>query len=529
LVKIIKFNDNNELENNNNNNESENIKKNNNIGKVRFYVFAGRKKNLEILHQYIDLALNKLIINEYHIFDFSRNLNDHFFLYQEYNKFKNIYTNQIYLHNFNENEEKLKLQNNEKQDWSPFYKEISQNTSDNDVIIKCDDDILFIDINSLKNAIIDRFNDKTSFIIHSNCVNNGICAFYQKDCFYKIKDILNIYPVGGILGILFEKPEIAYAIHSNFSDDLLNNLNNLNKYIIKDQFINSRISINFILINGSDAKYLEHVGINDEYEVSSFIPEKLLRPNKIKGDLITSHLSYSNQEKIIMIKDIIINKYKKILEQYLSLSNNFFINKYNENIVNNLIYIKENEYFIVKNWINENSFFIKNKMNNKYLFIDFDKDEIEISDNQKTLFSLNRLNDKNKIYEIKLGVFYLTSYNSRGKFRNEKLLYQCLKDESIKEIILEESGVKNNIFFIKFKKNNLYLSLNNKDNVENTKEKKSLWIFEKNNNEPLDKYIKVERYIKNNKFYYKNISNNEIFTNYYYGWGYENILSEKKE
>jgi hypothetical protein len=65
--------------------------------------------------------------------------------------------------------------------------------------------------------------------------------------------------------------------------------------------------------------------------------------------------------------------------------------------------------------------------------------------------------------------------------------------------------------------------------IENSKEKNSSWIFEKNNNESLEKYIKVERYIKNNKFYYKNISNNEIFTNYYYGWGYENILSEKYE
>ena len=71
------------------------------IGKVRFYVFAGRQKNLELLHQYIDLALKNIIIDEYHIFDFSRNINDHFFLYQEYNRFKNIYIDRIFLHNFN--------------------------------------------------------------------------------------------------------------------------------------------------------------------------------------------------------------------------------------------------------------------------------------------------------------------------------------------------------------------------------------------------------------------------------------------
>ena len=501
------------------------------IGKVRFYVFAGRQKNLELLHQYIDLALKNIIIDEYHIFDFSRNINDHFFLYQEYNRFKNIYIDRIFLHNFNENEEKLKQKIiNEKQDWNPFYKEISTNTNANDVIIKCDDDILFIDIYSLKNAINDRFNDKTSFLIHSNCINNGICAFYQKECFDKIKDILNVCPVGGLLGILFEKPEIAYAMHSNFIDDLLDNICNLNKYIIKDQFINSRISINFILINGSDTKYLKNVGINDEYEVSSFYPEKLLRPNKIKGDLITAHFSYNSQEKIIMAKDIIINKYRKFVGIFLNFDNNSIINKYNGLIINNLICNKENEYYIVRNWNNEKSFYIKNDNTKEYIYIDFEKDEIEMSTSNKTLFTLNKLNDKFKIHEIKLGVFYLTPYNCRGKFRNEKLLYQCLKDESMREIILEEIENRNiDSYFIKFKKNNLYLSINNKNDkniFEISKEKDDCakWVFEKTNHE---KFIKVVRFIKNNKFYYKNIQNNEIYTNYYLGWGYENILYEK--
>ena len=52
--------------------------------KVKFCVFAGRKSNLEILHEYIKILLNENIIQEYHIFDFTRNKIDKEYLYQSF-------------------------------------------------------------------------------------------------------------------------------------------------------------------------------------------------------------------------------------------------------------------------------------------------------------------------------------------------------------------------------------------------------------------------------------------------------------
>ena len=71
---------------------------------------------------------------------------------------------------------------------------------------------------------------------------------------------------------------------------------------------------------------------------------------------------------------------------------------------------------------------------------------------------------------------------------------------------------------------NSYLSLNTKNNdyTHISTKKNNKWIFEKNNNQ--SKFIKVSRFIKNNKFYYKNIENNEIYTNFYQGWGWEYVL-----
>jgi hypothetical protein len=492
-------------------------KKDKNIN-VKFCVFLGREKNMKILHYYLEEALKNNIIDEYHMFDFSRNNNDHLFIIYEFNRLKFIYHNKIYLHNYDNNEIILKKPR-VKTDWNPFYKTISK-WSDNDVVIKCDDDILFIDINSLKNAIHDRIEDKISFLIHSNCINNGICAYYQKDLFPKLKNELSKYPTGGIMGILFEKPELAYVLHNQFSKDLLTDINNINKYILDDVYITSRISINFILINGSDLKYLENVSIHDEYELSSFIPEKLLRPNKIKGDLITSHLSYTFQDKILLNRSELLLNYQKITEKYI-VSNKDFLKK---NIMSIIPKIHlENEVFKIKNCFNQNHYYIKcidNNIKSKYLYIDYEEDILKLSDQKRTLFQIN---EKTKnIIDIKLGIYFITLYSTIGKFRNETIYSKYFRDEKEKEIIKEYTN-KSSEFYLKFKKYDKYLSFKN-DNIIDVSIKPSCkWIFEKIEYEDKE-FIYLKRELKNNKFYYINTEYGDIYTNYYLGWGVDELL-----
>ena len=494
-----------------------NKNKNNNIN-VKFCVFLGREKNMKILHYYLEEALKNNIIDEYHMFDFSRNNDDHLFIMNEFNRLKLIYYNKIYLHNYDDNEIILKKPR-VKTDWNPFYKTISK-WSDNDIVIKCDDDILFIDINSLKNAINDRIEDKISFLIHSNCINNGVCAYYQKDLFPKLKNELNKYPTGGIMGILFEKPELAYVLHNQFLSDLLMNMNNLDKYILDDIYITTRISINFILINGSDLKYLEDVSIHDEYELSSLIPEKLLRPNKIKGDLITSHLSYTFQDKILLNRPELLLNYKKITEKYV-IFNKDFLKKDIMSIIPK-VHLK-NEVFKIKNCFNKNHYYIKcidNDNSNKYLYIDYEEDQLKLSE-KRTIFQIN---EKSKnIIEIKLGIYFITFYSTIGKFRNETIYSKYFKDEKEKELIKEYTN-ESNSFYLKFAKYNNYLNIKkNNDYADISIKPEFKWIFEKIEYEDKE-FIYLKRELKNNKFYYTNIEYGDIYTNYYLGWSIDELL-----
>jgi hypothetical protein len=484
--------------------------------RVKFCVFAGREKNIKILHYYIEKLLEKKIIDEYHIFNFTRNINDYKYLKEEYDRLSNKYEKKIYIHNL----ENKFIERRNKTDWSNFYKNLMNMVNDQDVIIKCDDDILFIDIYSLKNAIEDRIRDKYSFIIHSNCINNGVCVYYQKHLYKKLEEQLSIYPTGGIMGILFEKPEMGYVIHKEFCKDILEDINNIKKYIIEDIYIDTRISINFILINGEDVKYLKDITSDDEYMISSFIPEKLLRPNKIKGDLITSHLSYSIQEKIILYNDNILNEYKKIKEKYdwekdININyNNYKIPKLNNSLMRDI--------YKVKNIFNEKNYYIKNKETGLYLSIEYEKNIVNLSSKNRTIFEITNL--ENNIIEIKLGIYYITNYNILGEFRNENIFFKYFKDESEKYIIKEK--VDEESFYLKFKKHNNYICFNKNNKICLDNKLSNLlnckWILERviiN-----DKYIEYKRFNEKNKFYYINIKNNEIYTNHYLGWGINNLL-----
>ena len=551
IINNIKFTFKNELKNihddsiNNdsiydNSTDNHSIELNNYITKI--CVFLGREKNMVILHKYIELGLQENIINEYHMFDFSRNMLDHNFIKIEYERLISIYPTQIFLHNSLENYDKLSKKEKVKSqtNWNPFYKTLATKLYDeNSIIIKCDDDILFIDIYALKNALNDRWKDKESFLIHSNCINNGVCAYYLRNNFPMLKEKLSIYPKGGILGALFEKPELAYAMHLQFLKDINNDISNLNNYIIDDVYFSSRISINFILIRGEDIKYLENVSTNDEYELSSKIPEELLRKNKIKGDLITSHLSYQMQDKIILSQNYILNLYNSLYSNYCKnrLNNNIknnikdnikdnTKNNRNNNTNNNttIHYDAENNIFRVPNWINDNHIYIKHESTNQYIYYDYETFELKLSNTNKTLFEL--YNYKENVHYIMIGIYYLSNTNVRGNFKNEQVLIKNMSNYSEKLIILEkddDNDNDNNSFYIKFSKTNTYLSII-KDNNHLTNTNKSIdkWIFEKP--EKKESIISVIREKKDDKFFYKNIKTNEIYSNIYAGWAYENIF-----
>ena len=484
---------------------------------IKFCVFAGRKNNLEILHKYIILLLKENIIHEYHIFDFTRNINDKSYLYNSYQSLNHQFNNKIFIYNY----EKQHNHTNQT-DWSPFYKTISQPSFyHHSIIIKCDDDILFIDINGLKNAIQQRIDDKKSFLIHSNCINNNISSFYQKHNFPSLTEKLNVYPTGGICGPIFENPIFAYIMQYQFLNDILKNLNLLHSYYLQDIYINTRISINFILLNGDDCKYFKNTSINDEYELSSYFPEKLLRPNKILGNFITCHYSYSLQEKVMMKKNDILKLYHSLSLVYIKGFKELNYEYKNESMNKVRINRLSKNKFYTKHY-NKDKYSIFNDENekNNYLSMNYEDNQIKISENRKNRCYFNIKFIENDKIIISLGIYNLNIYNLNHNydFKNRNIFTKFFNktDENIIQLI-----PKNNYYYFMFIKHQLYININHEnDTIILEKEGKTLWNFKKHNS----KKIYISRFSKNKKFYYKNLQNDEIYTNFYLGWSYENIL-----
>jgi hypothetical protein len=126
-----------------------------------------------------------------------------------------------------------------------------------------------------------------------------------------------------------------------------------------------------------------------------------------------------------------------------------------------------------------------------------------------------------------LGIYYLSNNNIRGNFKNEQVLIKNMSNYCEKLIILEKDASSSlsssSSFYVKFSKTNTYLSITNDNNyLTNTNKSIDKWIFEKP--EKKENFISVVREKKYDKFFYKNIETQEIYSNIYSGWGYENIF-----
>ena len=135
---------------------------------------------------------------------------------------------------------------------------------------------------------------------------------------------------------------------------------------------------------------------------------------------------------------------------------------------------------------------------------------------KKTYFNIHFVNEKQIV--ISIGIYKFNRYNLLDKFRNRNLLLKLLShnDESIIQLIPHD-----NYYYLQFIKNKLYInSKNNKIYLNSHPE--TLWNFKKYINH--DK-IFIKRFVKNNKFYYRNLHTGYVFTNFYLGWGNENIIN----
>lgn len=184
---------------------------------------------------------------------------------------------------------------------------------EDDVFLKCDDDIVYMDLKGLAGFIEFRRRHPQYFVVSANVINNGICAYLQQRAGSipaSVGEFEN--PPGGFGGTLWKSAEKAAALHDFVLAQPLPHLPLPAEVMEWDQ----RQSINFIAWMGRDIQHLALGPCDDEHAVTVALPAFLNRKTAVYSNFTVSHLSFGPQEAGLDV-DRLIGGYHALMERIL--------------------------------------------------------------------------------------------------------------------------------------------------------------------------------------------------------------------
>ena len=101
--------------------------------------------------------------------------------------------------------------------WTPYYEYYAKNTTNSDILLKIDDDIVFVNTSELKCFV--KFVDESvdALLVSANVVNNGVIAHFQQKLGCVPASEGNFeYPKHGAGGSLWESGRKALKLHQYF-------------------------------------------------------------------------------------------------------------------------------------------------------------------------------------------------------------------------------------------------------------------------------------------------------------------------
>jgi len=242
--------------------------------------FAGRRRYLEILVKYVDVLIGKNLVDEFHLWDYTRDPEDAIWIKENCSRFKIFHVN-------------------DKSTWKEYYMHYAKvkYPDPETVLIKCDDDIMFIDIDQFQSYIDKRRANPQNLLAFPSIVNNIIPTLIQ-------------HSFGQFPGIrkeeidnLHESGDICARLHDYF-------IKNKTKFISISQSLKSRkcivrhgegiciVNINFFAILAKDLYLFEKCWESDEPLLSQVIPRCINRTNYIDPGFVVCHMGFTRQREL---------------------------------------------------------------------------------------------------------------------------------------------------------------------------------------------------------------------------------------
>jgi hypothetical protein len=202
--------------------------------------------------------------------------------------------------------------------WKNYYNYYNDKKFENDIIIKCDDDIVFIDLYKLP-KFIDFIKNNDYDLVFANTINNGVAAYFQQNKYNLIpKELMDLeYPHGGLCGSLWESGKKAEILHTYFVENYKKFLDyDYNNEIIP---INTRFSINFFGYKGKNWHKIKDCYVDDEYNLTvDYVCNRQFN-NILYSDFYVSHLSFYRQNESGINLHKLIDNYNEL---YITIEKN---------------------------------------------------------------------------------------------------------------------------------------------------------------------------------------------------------------
>ncbi|MDB5543105.1 MAG: hypothetical protein JWO64_254 [Hyphomicrobiales bacterium] len=183
-----------------------------------------------------------------------------------------------------------------------------------DVILKCDDDIVSFDLTRLAEFIAFRKAHRQYLLVSANVINNGVCAHFQQQAGAIPLALLECeLPPGGMCGKLWSDGEKAQELHELF----LRNPESFTKQAPSPILWNERVSINFIALLGADLKHIPDIMADDEHDLCYGVRKRARRSNCIYQGFVAAHLSFWKQDAAMKL-DVLLQAYESFADRQLA-------------------------------------------------------------------------------------------------------------------------------------------------------------------------------------------------------------------
>jgi len=296
-------------------------------------ILGGNRNN----NSYVKNNNNELIFETPNVLDEDNKVN---FRFEVNNNFLTVYRNNTYLFKFEVNNFDIKrifvkteqgsvgdftyeiIKNHgyylmdvcQKKPWYNYYHHYCKPEYKDDIIIKCDDDIVYMDLTKLQEFINYRKTSNAN-LLFANTVNNGVASHYLQSKFKLIPyDLIELeYPKDGLEGSLWESGEKANKLHNYFIDNYKSFIDyNYNNEVIP---VKTRFSINFFAVKGCDWTLMKDCGSDDEHNLTVHFVKELNFNNEIYCNFIVSHLSFFKQEETGIDSNNLRVRYTKMADE----------------------------------------------------------------------------------------------------------------------------------------------------------------------------------------------------------------------